>query len=66
MNGGGIKYMMIKDMIHEILTKDLNKRKVCTRFVPHALNEDQETVLESEFYRFLLAIYCQIASTRFW
>lgn len=31
-----------KDMIHEILTKDLNKRKVCARFVPHALNEDQE------------------------
>jgi len=31
---------MIKDIIHEILTKDLNKRKVCARFVPHALNED--------------------------
>jgi len=29
-------------MIHEILTKDLNKRKVCARFVPRALNENQE------------------------
>ena len=27
--------------IYTILTKDLGKRKVCARFVPHQLNEDQ-------------------------
>ncbi|GJQ77347.1 hypothetical protein Trydic_g20758 [Trypoxylus dichotomus] len=26
-----------KDMMHEILMKDSNKRKVCALFVPHAL-----------------------------
>ncbi len=28
--------------IHKILTNDLGKRKVCARFVPHFLTEDQK------------------------
>ena len=28
--------------IYTILTEDLGKRKVCARFVPHQLNEDQK------------------------
>ena len=28
--------------IYTILTEDLSKRKVCARFVPHKLNDDQE------------------------
>ena len=29
--------------IYTILTKDLGKKKVCARFVPHQLNEDQKS-----------------------
>ena len=29
--------------IYTILTEDLGKRKVCARFVPHLLNEDQKS-----------------------
>ena len=29
--------------IYTILTEDLGKRKVCARFVPHQLNEDQKS-----------------------
>lgn len=40
-----------KDMIHEILTKDLNKRKVCARFVLHILNApSHRTVAVREFF----------------
>ena len=28
--------------IYTILTEDLGKRKVCARFVPHQLNDDQK------------------------
>ncbi len=28
--------------VHKILTEDLDKTKVCTRFVPHSLTEDQK------------------------
>ena len=31
-----------KYTIWQILTEDLGKRKVCVRFVPHELNEDQK------------------------
>ena len=34
-----------KDTIYDILTKNLNRRKVCARFVPHKLMEDQEKAL---------------------
>ena len=33
----------IKNTIWRILTEDLGKRKVCARFVPHQLNEDQKS-----------------------
>ena len=29
--------------MYTILTEDLGKRKACTRFVPHQLNEDQKS-----------------------
>ena len=29
--------------IYTILTEDLGKRKVCARFVPHQLNEEQKS-----------------------
>ena len=32
-----------KNTIRSILTEDLGKRKVCARFVPHQLNEDQKS-----------------------
>ena len=32
-----------KNTIWRILTEDLSKRKVCARFVPHQLNEDQKS-----------------------
>ena len=32
-----------KNTIWRILTEDLGKRKVCARFVPHQLNEDQKS-----------------------
>jgi hypothetical protein len=28
--------------VHQILTEDLGKRKVCARFVPHALSGDEK------------------------
>ena len=31
-----------KSTIHRILTEDLQKRKVCAKFVPHSLNDDQK------------------------
>ncbi|CAD6999217.1 unnamed protein product [Ceratitis capitata] len=31
-----------KNTIWRILTEDLGKRKVCARFVPHELNDDQK------------------------
>ena len=30
--------------IYTILTEDLGKRKVCARFVPHQLNDDQKSL----------------------
>lgn len=31
-----------KTIVHEILTEDLHKRKICSRFVPHKLTDDQQ------------------------
>lgn len=31
-----------RETVRQILTKDLGKKKVCARFVPHELNEDQK------------------------
>jgi hypothetical protein len=31
-----------KNTVHQILTEDLGKRKVCARFVPHALLGDEK------------------------
>lgn len=33
---------MGKDTVHKILTEDLGKRKICSRFVPHFLTDDQK------------------------
>jgi len=30
-----------RETIHQILVEDLGKRKVASRFVPHALSDDQ-------------------------
>jgi predicted transcriptional regulator len=32
-----------RETVRHILTKDLGKKKVCARFVPHELNEDECT-----------------------
>ncbi|EFN83602.1 hypothetical protein EAI_12402, partial [Harpegnathos saltator] len=31
-----------KSTVYRILTEDLGKRKVCARFVPHTLTDDQK------------------------
>jgi len=31
-----------KETVHQIVTEDLGKRKICTRFVPHALATEQK------------------------
>ncbi|KFM57786.1 hypothetical protein X975_14595, partial [Stegodyphus mimosarum] len=33
-----------KEVVRQILTQDLGKRKVCSRFVPHCLSDDQKQV----------------------
>ncbi|GLG95308.1 FLJ37770-like protein [Gryllus bimaculatus] len=33
-----------KEVVRQILTQDLRKRKVCSRFVPHCLSDDQKQV----------------------
>ena len=35
--------------IYTILTEDLGKRKVCVRFVPHQLIEDQKSLMQNKF-----------------
>jgi len=31
-----------EETVHRIVTQDLGKRKICTRFVPHALTTEQK------------------------
>jgi len=31
-----------KETVHQIVTEDLGKRKICARFVPHALTTEQK------------------------
>jgi len=31
-----------KSVVHRILTENLGKKKICARFVPHSLSEDQK------------------------
>jgi hypothetical protein len=40
-----------KSTVHQILTKDLGKRKVCARFVPHTLSGDEKRArVNSDYY----------------
>uniref|UniRef100_A0A1I8HST1 Anoctamin n=1 Tax=Macrostomum lignano TaxID=282301 RepID=A0A1I8HST1_9PLAT len=46
-------------IIHEVLTKDLGVRKICAKWVPHILSEEQKAELKQQS-----ASWCRPGSPR--